>query len=138
MLFNVPISSESSAEERIGDDINFLKTFCRKGLESCFDIEIDSAIRLERKPAGIEQAVKDKADRRNRPRPRPLKFVRGRNYDKEEIFKKRGNLTGAEMRYKSISMFRDYSRQTKGRIEQMIAEARSIDNTNAVNNNYSV
>ena len=124
------------AEERIGDDINFLKIFCRKGLESCFDIEIDSAIRLERKPAGSEQAVKDKADRRNLPRPRPLKFVLGRKHAKEETFKKRGNLRGAEMRYKSISVVRDYS--TKGRIDQMTAEARSIDNTNAVNYNYSV
>ena len=104
VLFNVPESSESSAEERIDYDINFFKTFCRKGLKSYFDFEIESAIRLERTPAGGEPAVKDKADGKNLPRPRPLKILLGSKYDKDETFKKLGNLRGAEMPYNSISV----------------------------------
>ena len=78
VLFNVTESSESSAEERIDYDINF-KTFCRKGLKSYFDFEIESAIRLERKPTGGEPNVKDKPDGKNLPRPRPLKPKRSRD-----------------------------------------------------------
>ena len=132
VLFNVPESDGNSAEKRQEDDIKFFKELWKEGLQLNFQLDIENAVRLGRRiPANNEENDRP-------PRPRPLKIVLGSRVEADEVFKNLYNLRDAETKFKSISISRDHSKQTRETIKVMIEDAKRKDAENASNYMYSV
>ena len=99
----------------------------------------DERLRIGLDENQIEKVIRiGKVSNEGSPKPRPLKIVLKEKRDKIKIFRSLRNLKEADSTLQLISVSRDYSRQTREKINSMIEEAKKKDGDDLINYRYTI